>query len=369
MTRYLILLPLFLFFNSCTSSSKEKKEIKKKFKKHDGYTIKGILEDTSVKKIYVLNSELIKIDSSPVKNQQFELKGKVNKPLTGFINQGEKNTPIILENSEYNVLLSTTDYMILGGKLNTIVANYRTQKNKLKNKIHEYYHQFSKSHITIDDYFKKIRSIKKMEKQLFIDFMIKNNESIISSALLTTSELSSKEATELKKELRDSKNQTLLNELTSFIEMKKLEEVAEKRLHRKSVPLFSAVNLQGRKTHLKQIIKGKKAFLIDFWASWCPPCREAAPSLKRIYNKYNRKGFDILSVSEDRNVAEWKNAIAIDETYDWQHVYDDFNRVSSMFKVRDLPHMVLIDENGKIINPKISLEELEEELKIIFGER
>ncbi len=85
-----------------------------------------------------------------------------------------------------------------------------------------------------------------------------------------------------------------------------------------------------------------------------------------MYEQYSIKGFDILSVSEDRSVAEWKDGILIDGLESWHHIYDDYNRISSLYNVTALPHMVLIDEKGKIIKNKISLSQLETELEKKF---
>ena len=88
--------------------------------------------------------------------------------------------------------------------------------------------------------------------------------------------------------------------------------------------------------------------LIDFWASWCAPCRKQNPYLVEVYNMYHDKGFDIVSVSEDRSKLAWQNAVKADGL-NWHHVIDDFNRLTKLYDVETIPHTILINGKGEII--------------------
>ena len=94
-----------------------------------------------------------------------------------------------------------------------------------------------------------------------------------------------------------------------------------------------------------------KYILIDFWASWCGPCRKENPNLVRAYYKFKDKGFDILGVSLDSNRDLWIKAIE-DDRLPWMHVSDLMgwkNEVSTMFNVNSIPDNILIDREGKVI--------------------
>lgn len=103
--------------------------------------------------------------------------------------------------------------------------------------------------------------------------------------------------------------------------------------------------------------------LLDFWASWCGPCRRSNPDLVKLYKKYSKasfktaSGFTILSVSLDQNEAAWKKAIE-DDKLNWPHHVSDFRAwrspVIRQYGVEGIPSSYLIDEKGKIIGVNMS---------------
>ena len=112
-----------------------------------------------------------------------------------------------------------------------------------------------------------------------------------------------------------------------------------------------------------------KYVLIDFWASWCVPCRKGIPHLKEIYAKYRDKGFEIVSVANDKSQADWIKALD-QENMPWIQVRDYFpprtmlqSQVLSLYLINALPSFVLIDREGKIIQSR----DFDKTLQEIFG--
>jgi thiol-disulfide isomerase/thioredoxin len=104
--------------------------------------------------------------------------------------------------------------------------------------------------------------------------------------------------------------------------------------------------------------------LVEFWASWCAPCREESPTLVRLYNEYKDKGFAILSVSIDKNTTQWKNAIRQDG-YTWENVCDlngYGGPTAALYTVTAIPNSFLLDKNGRIIAKNLRGKDLESKL-------
>ncbi len=107
-------------------------------------------------------------------------------------------------------------------------------------------------------------------------------------------------------------------------------------------------------------LKGKYV-LVDFWASWCGPCRNENPKVVAAYNKYNSKGFEVLSVSVDEDEAKWLEAVKTDGLI-WTNVRDVNKEVGKQYAIRNIPTTLLLDKEGKIIGKNLRGAELEEKL-------
>jgi thiol-disulfide isomerase/thioredoxin len=118
-------------------------------------------------------------------------------------------------------------------------------------------------------------------------------------------------------------------------------------------PEISLINPNGKEIKLSQL-KGKMV-LIDFWASWCRPCRMENPNVLEAYQKYNQakfkngKGFEVFSVSLDKNEDAWKKAIEADKLIWPNHVWDKKGEATKEYNVRFIPTTFLIDGEGNII--------------------
>lgn len=110
--------------------------------------------------------------------------------------------------------------------------------------------------------------------------------------------------------------------------------------------------------------------LIDFWASWCGPCRRENPNVVRLYHQYKDKGFTVYSVSLDDNASNWKDAIQKDGLV-WPNHVSDLMRWNSLvvqlYKFNGIPHTVLLDKNGVILAKNLRGAELEQKLIELLG--
>lgn len=132
-----------------------------------------------------------------------------------------------------------------------------------------------------------------------------------------------------------------------------------------AAPALNVVNDKGKKLTFKDLSKGKKYILIDFWASWCKPCRKEIPNVKAMYAKYKKKGFEVISISIDKKEADWRKALK-EEQLAWPNFRDTDESLATAWKVQFVPTMYLLDADGKIVAENARGEVLQQKLAELF---
>jgi thiol-disulfide isomerase/thioredoxin len=136
----------------------------------------------------------------------------------------------------------------------------------------------------------------------------------------------------------------------------------------KAAPEIALNDPQGKLRKLSDL-KGKTV-LIDFWASWCGPCRRENPNVVAAYKKYNKDGFEVFSVSLDKTKESWVEAIKQDGLL-WSNHVSDLKwwecEAAQAYGVHSIPFTVLVDKEGKILGHNLRGPMLEDKLKAIYG--
>lgn len=124
---------------------------------------------------------------------------------------------------------------------------------------------------------------------------------------------------------------------------------------------FTLQTVDGKNVNLADVIQNNKVTLVDFWASWCGPCRKENPFVKAAYEKYHAKGLAIVGVSVDRDEAAWLKAVE-EDGLPWTHVRDVDHETSNAYLVQYIPSNFLFDQNGVMIAKNLRGEDLEAKL-------
>ena len=140
-----------------------------------------------------------------------------------------------------------------------------------------------------------------------------------------------------------------------------LKSTIDKKINNKIgtiAPDFSEPNIDNKIATLSDF-RGKSIVLLDFWASWCGPCRKGFKILKPLFNKYHKKGFEIIAIDSDwrGDKKSWKEAIIKDSISEWYHIpmvisttsFIKDEGVFAKYYVQAIPRKILIDKNGIIV--------------------
>lgn len=131
---------------------------------------------------------------------------------------------------------------------------------------------------------------------------------------------------------------------------------------------FEMPNAKGEVHKLSEYVGNGKVVLIDFWASWCPPCRAEMPNLVKAYKDYKDKGFDIVGISLDSKADAWAKGVK-DLNITWTQLSDLKgwqNSGAALYGVNSIPHTVLVDKDGTIIAKNLHGQELEDKIKEVL---
>lgn len=401
--RFSIIIASFLLFQ-CKQSSKPEKtlEIQKEtveeqvtsIKYDNEFLIKGTSFSLDNTNIYLFKAEddsFALVDSTKVSDAKFQFKGLAEIPemyRVSEIRNKNKGFSILVDASKINVFLNKRIDHSTAYSTSTVqkeYSDYTSQMTVFKDKGMALYYglkgNFSAENIKK---LKQDRLALFAEQNSFIETYIKDHSNSYVAAFLVKENITTYNTKTLRSlynglspEIRDldiSKSiDSLIVEKESKIE-ERLPVVVAKKVeenftgeYRPKAYKISGLNPYGETVSLKSIPKGK-VVLVDFWASWCGPCRATNPTLVALHKKYKSQGFEILSVSEDKAEAQWLNAIAADGLNWDYHVIDKNKSIAFRYGVESIPFKLLIDKNGNIASEKITGQALETRIQQLLKE-
>lgn len=341
--------------------------------KPKGYVIKGEIkgkENGEIKLMKFANGKWIAEDSTSIVKGKFELKGKADLPELRVISIPPQT--IVAQFFAENGTLSLTTYMdslsnteVQGSKSND---EFTILKKELKNIARETQGLQQKYNLARqsgnEDEMKRAQidyEAMMGNQKVYVKNFVRQHPKSTVSPLIILSQMSQ----EMSAHQIDTLIAFLDPSIKASIYVDELKKIADKiRITDIGAQAadFTLNTPEGTPLALSSL-RGK-VILVDFWASWCAPCRKENPNVVEVYNTFKNKGFDILGVSLDRDKAAWIKAIS-DDQLTWHHVSDlkyMQNEAAVKYGVRSIPFTLLLDKEGKIIAKNLTAEELTKKL-------
>lgn len=304
-----------------------------------GYVINGVVENMPDGPVYLKsfrNKMFFDVDTAEIKDGKFIFKGEVTEPLLFGLATENMDYPVQLfvENVNMDVKIGADGETII---VQNSPANVIFQEN----------------------------AVKVFEKGFNIDSLVtKYPDSPVAAFYLYRYFTYQLPLEELK--ATRAKLSPALNACPYVVDLDVIIKQLENVQVGKTAPEFALPDTAGVSVSLSDF-RGKYV-LLDFWASWCPPCRKENPNVVKAYQDFKDKNFTIIGISLDNNKEKWMKAIA-DDDLTWTHLSDlkywD-SEIPALYGVRGIPANVLLDPDGVIIAKNITGEELQDTLKKVI---
>nr|WP_294938149.1 TlpA disulfide reductase family protein [uncultured Flavobacterium sp.] len=321
-------------------------------------------------------------DTVKVENGKFEFKGKYTEgPEISFIMiEGLQNgmVPFILENGEINITVDkdTIQKSKIGGTHNNDkFQKYNDDASVIYKKMVSFQKNNQKKFLdarkagdtaTMNSLRKENEVFQKSLDKQSIDFAEKNPDAFLSALLLENfiarqsleSDKIVKIYNTLASDIKKTKSGTRVGDYVKAQQAVNIGTVA---------PAFSAPNPEGKTVSLKESLG--KVTIIDFWASWCGPCRAENPNVVALYNEFHAKGLNIIGVSLDNDAIKWKEAIAKDKLT-WTQVSNIKywqDPIAKLYNVKSIPATFILDASGKIVAKDLRGAELKAKIQELLA--
>jgi len=314
------------------------------------------------------------IDSTNVVEGKFSFSDSIAVPEMHYIvfDKQRENLPVILEPGEITVKIykdSVKTSKILGTKSNLDFAKYMKETTDLYTELSKIQFEIRSANVerdslVVDDLNNQFESMKNKLTDYELNFIKVNNDSYLSTLILQRMVMQQEIKIEKAEELYNSFTE-IIKKTKSSIEIKKNIELIKESLKESPTigslaPKFSGPGLDGNIIALDDI--KSKVIMIDFWASWCSPCRVENPFLVYLNTKYNTDQFQVVGVSLDRESEKWNSAIESDKLDSWIHIsHLKFwgEPIAKLYNVRQMPTTFVLVKNKRVIGMNIKGDELD----------
>ncbi len=340
-----------------------------------GYTINGkvdgIADGDTVYLQDFMNRQLVKLDSAIVKNGTFKFTGNQESPVYRYITyiKGDKQyvADLFLENGKINVKLG--EETSVGGTINNdVYQKFSNDFIAAQKEMNDFYKAIQEDTTLSDEQRQAKMNELEAKEEKAMDMIYNTIEQNITNAVgihLLPSYASA---------FSEEKQQALIEKVPAEMvndNIKRIKDhldlVAKTAVGQKFAD-FEMKTPEGNNVKLSDFVSKNKYTLVDFWASWCGPCRQEMPNVVEAYKTYKPKGFEIVGVSLDRDEESWKKGIA-ELNITWPQMSDVKYwdcEAAKLYGVNAIPATVLIDQEGTIVERNLRGEALKKRLAELF---
>lgn len=328
----------------------------------EGYQITGKTSGIEDGKVYLISSTSDTLGVTNMKKGLFLFKGMVKNPEVAYIRtqKGTGIIPLMLENANFQILAGPSGVKVAGGpaqeayeQYQALVDSTQSMQNRVQLEMQAAYQEGNQMKMQgIQNSFAKY--VEKARKQEEAEFG-KLAHSFVGGYVLA-SHMMDMPAKILRQryDMLDAAVKETPSAKAVLSRLETVERISEGRV----APDFTMLNNEGDSITLSKV-RGKVK-LLDFWASWCGPCRKEMPNLVKLYKNYQTRGLEIVSVSLDTDKQKWQNAI-IEEGMTWKNLSDlkgTQSPVMALYAFQSIPFTVLLDSEDKIIAVNLRGEDL-----------
>ena len=293
------------------------------------------------------------VATEKVKDGKIRFSGRVDEPKIAFLQKanGEAFSMLFIEKGDIHI----SDQGIVGTPANDAYQNFLTRQSEL---VKQFYAE--------DATDQERDSIIQADFALQASVLSENPDNLLGVYFIVTDQMNNLDPEKLEENMSklsvEMQNHSYLSEMKAYLNSFKRVAVGQPFID------IKLPDVDGKELALSDLAGKGNYILVDFWASWCGPCRQELPYLFDVYTKYHKKGFDIYAVSLDESKQDWLQAVDQQNMF-WNNVRDAASwqaQCAQDYAIKSIPQNVLIAPDGTIAAKNLRGKELQEKLAEIY---
>ena len=339
-------------------------------KDKNAYTITGTATDipdgTSVYLMMRNKPDWIPIDSAVIKDGKFVMEGQIDPGVLAYLSINDNKMMIVAEPGE--ITIDINEGRPHGTECNDRLTAFLDEMDPLDQQMEQLYNQF----VTLQpedsakgsEIMEQMNVLDNQSMTLLVNTIKDNIQNPLGIGLFCMYSSTLADDVDLLVDLSKQIPEQYQQQPYVTAVLRNVEIISQTAVGTHFTDIqFTTVD--GKETSIQQLVDSSKYVLIDFWASWCGPCRQSLPGIRDLYDRFSTRGLTVLGISLDDEEQDWRDAL---EKYrmDWVQTSDLKGwdcQYAAIYGVRAIPATVLIDSTGTIVARNIEASELAEKLE------